>query len=213
MTKLALLGDTYPTQLRVNPRALGDLEVVWTGTTREAFLAEVPPLRPHVLALDFVDLGQVLEGWIPELLEASGAQHALVSYRLTNHPLLRALTSPRIRFIQGPVPLSVLRTHVQTALEELRRGTPVRVPRPPRFTQAQLAQLLEIATALKCECPNHLSQLISGLQAFEEYSRTCENKDEKDRRVHAVLYRQTALAREAMEDGLAALLEAENIRL
>ena len=212
MTRLALLGDTYPTQLRVNPKALGDLEVVWTGTTREAFLAEVPPLRPQVLALDFVDLGKVAEGWIPELLERSGAQHALVSYRLTNHPLMRALTSPRVRFIQGPVPLGLLRTHIQAALEELRRGTPVRVPRPPRYTPAQLGQLMELAS-VQCECPNHLTQLISGLQAFEEYARTCENRDDKDRRLHEVLYHQTSVAREAMEDGLAALLEAENIRL
>jgi hypothetical protein len=136
-----------------------------------------------------------------------------VSYRLTNHTLLRALTSPRVRFVQGPVPLSLLRTHIQAALEELRRGTPVRAPRPPRYTPAQLGQLMELAAAVQCECPNHLTQLISGLQAFEEYARTCENKDEKDRRTHAVLYRQTSVAREAMEDGLAALLEAENIRL
>ncbi|MFY0573262.1 hypothetical protein ACN28S_01830 [Cystobacter fuscus] len=58
MVKLALLGDSYPSQVRVNPRALGELEVVWVGQSRESFTREVPRLRPQVLALDFMDLGR-----------------------------------------------------------------------------------------------------------------------------------------------------------
>lgn len=72
---------------------------------------------------------------------------------------------------------------------------------------------MEIATSVKCECPNQLARLVSGLQAFEEYSKVCESRDEKDQRVHALLYRQTAVAREAMEEGLVALIEHENIVL
>lgn len=220
MVKLALLGDTYPTQLQVNSQALRDLEVVWVGASVESFRAEVPRLRPQVLALDFVDLGKLPERLVPELLEATGAQHALVSYRLTHHAMLQALTSPRIRFIQGPLPLTLLRVHVHRALEELRQASASvalagssRAPRPPRFSAEQLGRLMEIVATVKCECPNHLAQLISGLRAFEDYSKTCESRDEKDQRVHAILHRQTAAAREAMEDGLAALMEHENIRL
>ena len=212
MVKLAVFGSTYPSQIRANPQALGELEVVWMGTALEDFRAEAPPLKPQVLALDFVDLGKLPPELVPELLQATGAQHALVSYRLTNHPLLQALSSPRIRFVQGPLPLSLVRVHVLKALEELRRA-PTREIRPPRFTPEQLGRLMETAATVKCECPNHLTQLISGLQAFEEYAKTCENRDAKDARLHAVLHQQTALAREAMEDGLAALLEAEDIRL
>ncbi|QRK13029.1 hypothetical protein JQX13_25180 [Archangium violaceum] len=220
MVKLALLGDTYPTQLHVNSRALEGMEVVWAGTTLESFRADVPGLRPQVLALDFVDLGKLPEQLVPELLALTGARHALVSYRLTNHAMLQALTSPRLRFVQGPLPLSLLRVHVHRALEELRRAGdkastpgPSRTPRPPRFTAAQLGRLMEISVSVKCECPNHLARLVSGLLAFEAYSRVCESREEKDQRIHALLHRQTASAREAMEDGLEALLEHENIRL
>jgi hypothetical protein len=220
MVKLALLGDTYPSQLQANSRALRDLEVVWAGTSLEAFRAEVPALRPQVLALDFVDLGKVPERLVPELLAATGAAHALVSYRLTHHGMLQALTSQRIRFIQGPLPLGLLRTHVHRALDEARQARsqdvtqgPSREPRPPRFTPEQLGRLMELVATVKCECPNHLAQLISGLRAFEDYSKECESRDEKDQRMHALLYRQTAVAREAMEDGLIALLEHENIQL
>ncbi|HEX5746648.1 MAG TPA: hypothetical protein VFZ09_10405 [Archangium sp.] len=220
MVKLALLGDTYPSQLQANPQAIRDLEVVWVGSSLEAFRAEVPALRPQVLALDFVDLGKVPERLVPELLALTGAAHAVVSYRLTHHGMLQALTSQRIRFVQGPLPLGLLRTHVHRALDEARQARSQEVPRaaahapkPPRFTHEQLGRLMELVATVKCECPNHLAQLISGLRAFEDYSKGCESRDEKDQRMHALLYRQTAAAREAMEDGLAALLEYENIRL
>jgi hypothetical protein len=79
MVKLAMFGETYPSQLQVNPRALRDLEVVWVGASLESFRTEVPKLRPEVLALDFVDLGKVPEQLVPELLDVTGARHALVS--------------------------------------------------------------------------------------------------------------------------------------
>lgn len=72
---------------------------------------------------------------------------------------------------------------------------------------------MELVATVKCECPNHLAQLISGLRAFEVYSKDRESRDERDQRMHAILYRQTAVAREAMEDGLLALLEHENLQL
>ncbi|WP_309896723.1 hypothetical protein [Archangium sp.] len=213
MVKLALFGQTYPSQLQANPRALQGLEVVWAGASLESLRTDVPKLRPEVLALDFVDLGKVPEQLVPELLEATGARHALVSYRLTHHAMLQAITSERIRFIQGPLPLTLLRTHVERALENTSRVAPRPPPRPPRFTAEQLGRLMEIASSVKCECPNQLAQLVSGLQAFEQYSKTCESQNEKDQRIHALLYRQSAVAREALEEGLVALLEHENIQL
>lgn len=86
-------------------------------------------------------------------------------------------------------------------------------PKPPRYSPAQLGKLLEVSSAVQCERPNHLSQIVSGLRAFEEYSKYCENRNEADRQVHALLYRYTAAARAVMEDALAALVKHENIQL
>ncbi len=218
MKKLAMLGDTYPSQLRVNPRALGELDVVWVGESQEVFRSEVPRLRPNVLALDFTDLGKVPPQLVPELMELTGARHALVSYRQTHHALLESLSSPRVRFIQGPTPLSVLRAHVHRVLDEPRRpesnalGMP-RVPRPPRFSPEQLGQLMELSTRGSCECANQLARLVGGLRGFEEYAGGCERPDEKELRLHGLLHRQVAFAREALEDGLVALLDHQNIRI
>ncbi|ATB31226.1 hypothetical protein [Melittangium boletus] len=217
MVKLALLGDTYASQLRVNPRALVDMEVVWVGESHDTFRADVPRLKPDVLALDFADLGQVPPRLVPELMELTGARHALVSYRLTNHALLESLTSPRVRFVQGPLPLSLLRVHVNRTLQEPRQTDPTfgapRGPKPPRFTPDQLGRLMELATRDTCECSQQLARLVSGLRGFEEYSDGCDRPDEKELRLHGLLHRQVAFAREALEDGLVALLEHQNIRV
>ena len=73
--------------------------------------------------------------------------------------------------------------------------------------------LFRSASSVRCECPNHLSQIVSSLQAFEEYSKNCENRDDADRQVHALLYRYTAGARAVMEEALDALVKHENIQL
>ena len=117
MVRLAMLGDTYPAQVRVNPRALSDLDVVWVGKSPEAFHAEVPRLEPELLALDFMDLGRVPVGLVPAMLELTGARHALVSYRFAHPPLVDALASPRVSFYRGPVPLSLLRIHLRRGFD------------------------------------------------------------------------------------------------
>jgi hypothetical protein len=85
--------------------------------------------------------------------------------------------------------------------------------KPARYTPEQLGRLMEISSVVQCECPNHLAQIVTGLQAFESYSRQCENRNDQDREIHGLLYRQTAAARAVMEEALAALVKHERIQL
>lgn len=226
--RVALLGDTYPSQLRENPQALKDLDVVWVGSSQELFRAEVPSKQPQVLVLDFVDLAKLPEGHVAGLLEQTGATRAIVTYRFAQRALVTKLgASSRIRMLQGPMSLNLLRAHIFLfALDDTlpqKRGpgdstmsspvTPPPMPKPQRFTPDQLGRLMEIASGVQCECPNHLAQLVNGLQAFENYSKQCESKNDKDREIHALLYRQTAAARDVMEEALAALVKHERIQL
>ncbi|MFL5351666.1 hypothetical protein [Archangium sp.] len=249
MVKLALLGESYPAQLRENPQALRDVEVVWSGTSLEAFRQEAASKRPDVLALDFLELNGVQTGVVPGLLEDSGARHAIVTYRFARRGVLQQYPAGKVRLLQGPISLSLLRAHVHLAvLDDMLRPQPVKaavpapaaaptapaaaapalqlgapgavstvtvpaVPKAPRYSPEQLGVLLEVSSAVQCECPNHLSQIVSGLQAFEEYSKHCENRNEADRQVHALLYRYTAAARAVMEEALTALVKHENIQL
>ena len=82
---------------------------------------------------------------------------------------------------------------------------------PRRFDDEQLARLLELTSALDCECPNHLSALITELVAFESYSRDCESRDEVDAAQHRRLAEGTGEARMRMEELLVELCKHEEI--
>ena len=246
MVKLALLGESYPAQLRENPQALRDVEVVWSGTSLKTFQEQVRAKRPDVLALDFLELNAVETGVVPALMEDSGARHAIVTYRFAKRGVLQQYPAGKVRLLQGPISLSLLRAHVHLAVLDdmlqpqpakaaapvaqaptasastpaLQLGAPGAVstvtvpatPKAPLYSPEQLGVLLEVSSAVQCECPNHLSQIVSSLQAFEEYSKHCENRNEADRQVHALLYRYTAAARAVMEEALTALVKHENIK-
>ncbi|GAA6151491.1 MerR family transcriptional regulator [Pseudoteredinibacter isoporae] len=81
------------------------------------------------------------------------------------------------------------------------------------FNPSQLNKLSSVSTAMDCECPKHISELIQALCAFESYSQQCENRDTEDAILHHRIYLQTAHARHTMEKMLQQVIEAENIQL
>ena len=91
-------------------------------------------------------------------------------------------------------------------------ATDFRAPKR-HFTDTQLARLLEIASVVECECPNHLAKLVSSLVEFERYAADCESRNPADARMHAYLHRKTALAREIMEEALGELVRFERIEI
>lgn len=84
---------------------------------------------------------------------------------------------------------------------------------PRRFTPGQLARLMEISSAIKCECPNNLARIVQSLVGFEDYAKDCENLNEEDARVHRMLYERTAQARVLLDQALAELCVFEQIEL
>lgn len=81
------------------------------------------------------------------------------------------------------------------------------------FNPSQLNKLSNVSTAIDCECPKHIAELIQSLCAFESYSQQCENRDTEDAILHHRIYLQTAHARHTMEKMLQQVIEAENIQL
>lgn len=81
------------------------------------------------------------------------------------------------------------------------------------FTEYQLGKLQEIISKVDCECPNQVSVIVNSLYSFEDYSKKCENKDDKDAQLHKLLYEKTSQARIIMEEALKEICLFENIQL
>ena len=80
-----------------------------------------------------------------------------------------------------------------------------------RFSNKQLDSLARYSSAIQCECPQHLGDLIKSLVAFEIYSAECENKNDDDAQIHSFLHATTAQSRAILEDALAHIISHENI--
>ena len=82
---------------------------------------------------------------------------------------------------------------------------------PRRFNTQQLMRLAKASTAIDCECPHHLAQLVGDLTAFEIYSAQCANRDADDAALHRYLHWTTAQARALIEAALERVADAEGI--
>jgi hypothetical protein len=242
MVKVALLGASYAAQLKENPDALAGLNVVHCGASVEAFREQVPSLHPDAVVLDLGELTDAPDAAIRAIIESSGAELVMVTFTFARRHLIRSLQKQSMRIVQAPLSLSMLRAHLGSLIvrdllsptmraDEKGEGRALRrvtaeslqatanallatpMPPAPRFSKEQLGRLLEIASSVQCECPNQLAGIVNTLRGFEDYSRDCENRDDEDARMHALLFRKTGAARAVMEEALVALMKHERIEV
>lgn len=168
---------------------------------------------------------------IQAALEEFGMRRAIVVYRYAQDSVVKPLDIKRITALRAPVDASEIQlaciADVQLALRSGRsEALPEFAPRavgiddgaeddiPPRaFSDDQLVRIAKISSVVKCECPQHLANLLSGLFAFEKYSKQCESRNTEDAQLHAFLYRTTAKCRSQMEIALSEVLTQEGISI
>lgn len=217
---VAILDDQLPTRLDADPSELEDVDVVWTGQSLDALEAALPELRPQVLVLQLEHLGTEPVAKARRLAALARAELTLVSYAFARREVLRSLQEESLRPLRAPITASALRMQltsviVRSLMEDGdgRARAAVGEIRPPRFSPAQLASLESLPTSVQCECPQHLSTILSSLVYFEAYCKECESRSDEDAKVHRMLYDRTARARMLLEDGLERLLEHEDVRV
>ena len=79
------------------------------------------------------------------------------------------------------------------------------------FSEKELWEINMMSNPIHCECPKHLSSIISSLRGFEKYSADCEDLNEKDRVLHKELETRAAQARTIMELALRKVIKENAI--
>jgi hypothetical protein len=79
--------------------------------------------------------------------------------------------------------------------------------KPRQFSDTELSAARQLKSALDCECPRHIADLITALANFEAYSSACSVDNWHDAAVHSCIYAYTGQARHLMEKALKAVLE------
>jgi DNA-binding transcriptional MerR regulator len=219
--RVVVLGSALAERMRQEAEDLQGVELVGAFADRDRFVVEAPALRADVAILDYptIHADQVRD--IARLTVDAGASRALVIYRFAAASAIERLGARRVAARRGPVEAKELRRWCLLAAADTREapsslgaeiGVDLSRPIPqPRFSEAALARIATVSTTVRCECPHHLVDLISGLSAFEAYSEECEIRNQEDAALHAFLHRATAQARVLMEVALARVIEVEGL--
>ncbi len=227
MVNLAIFHSTLPQYLRAT-KDEGDqknMQVVLATDQRQALLEAGGKVKVDALVADLGLLGDTPEAMISELERVLRPELTVIVYAFAKWEIIERLRGPHRQLMRAPVSARSLRSNmlglivkhltqappqpaapIETGLLRIEQQAPMR-----RYDDMQLAALQDVVSAVDCECPNQVADLVLALTAFESYSAQCQNKNEKDAKMHRLLARVTGHARAVMEYGLKELCAFENI--
>ncbi|MEM1411619.1 MAG: MerR family transcriptional regulator [Pseudomonadota bacterium] len=225
--RVAALGAFVCDLLRREVLDTNPIELVACGVDEAAFLADSRNSAPDVLIVEVPSLVPATVSQLEALREATGAGETIVAYGFARSEDKRQLADRSFRLQRTPLMADELAVSILAAAVKLRAGdhyaappeiqVPVERSTGPiparRYSAEQLVRLAAISSAVDCECPNHMAEVVQTLSSFERYSAECENRNEEDAQLHAYLHRTTAQARALMEEALAHLVEVEGLSL
>lgn len=230
MVNLAIFHATLPSYLSATAQEADqrNLQVAVATADRAELLAAAGKVKVDALVADLDLLGESPEQAIAELERVLRPELTVIVYAFAKWDVIERLRGPQRQLMRAPVSARALRsnmlglivkhltqnpakavvTPLETGLMRLEQQAPMR-----RYNDLQLAALQDVRSAVNCECPNQVADLVLQLVAFETYSAQCQNKNEKDAQMHRLLARVTGHARAVMEYGLKELCAFEGIDL
>ena len=219
MVSIAVLHETVPDYIKADNK---HFELVIGTDGFETFKNRIAELKPQVLLLDLSLLGHDPVAAVQQLEKLAKPESTVIVYSFAKRTQINELRGAGRQVLRGPVKMQDLRTSLINLIVRDLTKRPVaprsamvpEVPPPAvHYSQEQLARLQEIQSAVDCECPNHVSDVIISLKAFEDYSKQCESRNAEDAKIHDLLYRAAGHARAMMEHAMRELCKFEGIDL
>ncbi len=223
---VAILGDFLPGQFKLHEREISPVEIVVADDNRDTFVADLVRHSIDVVVLESPVLDGSVTKELLEYMDRAGAARGVIVYSFGRVRDVDLARDSRIIVLRSPVNVDEVCAGVMRAYTPATTSLPRPVAAtgtaesdwhfsgpvaPRRFNNQQLTRLARASTAIDCECPHHLAQLVGDLTAFEIYSAQCANRDEDDAALHRYLHQTTAQARALIETALERVAEAEGI--
>lgn len=220
--KVVIIGESLVTSMLAERDALTQISITQTFKNMASFQALSDKIDADVLVIEqpTLHVDNVIQ--INDWMNRSGVLTAIVVYRFAARDALNRLPSAKCITLRAPVQPSTIQSQCvrRAAIEpkpfaDIEELTAVMTgPIPERqFDDETLARLADITTTVKCECPLHLSELISSVNAFESYSSECESRNARDAVLHSYLNETASRARFLLETALRKVIEVDNIKL
>jgi hypothetical protein len=218
--RVGLIGDGFPLRVTDGLEDFEGIELIGVTDTLQQWIESYVTSEPHVIIIESPTINAQTRSFVNGVLQSTRAWHVIILYGFANQELMSNLQDSRVTAIRHSVDIyglarlcidraggdaRNLRTNANATLS-MEQSIPAR-----RYSNKSLAQLASISPTIKCECPQHVTQIIKSLVAFEIYCAECENNNKDDASLHAYLHGTTAQVRSIMEDALAHIIKSENI--
>jgi len=173
-----------------------DVLVVHVLTLQPSVIERILALRAGLAAPDLVVVYSFGAEALAEALRAAGA--TVRREPITGRELARLILASKA----APAPATAATT-----------ATTVPAASPRRYSDAELVSLAEMPSAVLCECPRHLAEIVSLLVSFERYSAECTSSSPADAVLHRHLNEVTGVARSLFEQALTRVVIDEGLAL
>ena len=212
---ICIVGGTLSVRVRQTSATPDHITLVGVFDSLPGYQRVRPGCQVLVIEVPALDASQLDGLW--QMIKDGSAETLVIVYAFANQPTLDAARDLGIALLRAPIPLDELWRHCLAASNSGSTAPMADDSNPPmvaarRFSNEQLARFAASRNPVKCECPRHLADIIQTLNAFEDYSRRCENLNQDDAALHAYLLATTARARSILEQSLAKVAETECIR-
>lgn len=226
--RVAMVGTRIRAAVRTAADNTPALRIVGEFSTFGEMQTSLRPASADLLVVerDTIFPEDILE--IQGMVSATKARRAILVYQFAREDTIQPLDIKRLTALRAPVDAAEIQlaciADIQLALRSGRTEPPAPENHEPpalptgeiparRYSDEQLVRIGRLSSVVKCECPQHLANLLSSLVAFERYSEQCENRNPGDALLHSYLHRTTAQCRSDMEAALAEVIVQEGISL
>jgi MerR family transcriptional regulator, light-induced transcriptional regulator len=212
--RVAIVGEALVAQGKSAPHRAPSLQIVATCADRTQAAAMLRGVVADLLAIELPVVREDAVELVDALITALGARRAVVAYRFGTEAALQDLRRRGHAVAHAPIDLAAIESLGLAALGVPESPMlPLPVAPAPRFDEQTLAQLSQVSTTVRCECPRQIVDLLLNLGAFERYSAECENRSPADADLHRYLSRVAGNARALFEDALVRAVQADGIAL
>ena len=178
-------------------------EVVYSADNVNQWDIETERIEADLVVIECTTVFPETVNIIKEKTRAVGASMAIVIYHYTQQtargmmararlltPLRAPITNEDLKYVcEADLAMATIRNsslemmefNDEESSEEALESTKVPIR---KYDDAVLNRLAKISTSIDCECPHHMAALLKSLNAFEEYCKMCESRNEEDIVLH-----------------------------
>ena len=187
------------------------------STVQQALAAKFQK-NPQILLIQTNSLHSGVQVDIHRLAQINNALQVIVLYNYGQEPIIESMKRCGMIVRREPISdsdlaeliKSVLLINNESSANSLSTGMLI----PPRkYDDIELMRVANISTNVLCECPKHVSEIITQLASFEQYSHECLNNSTEDAHLHAYLSSVSGSARALFESALEMVAKHEGIKL